>query len=218
MPRKHVSRTKPGDGSELRPVTGLQWLWRGQFVTQVDGRDYAIDVDYLDWSEKSRLYRDGVQVAVGGNPARFALAELPDTEPAPVAPAETTTQEPRIETKMSLYGMSRAHLVTEAGEQQLRPAPGTAEAWRADLDRDRPSLSRVIGVVSFLVVALALVIEVPQLLEAWSHSDWWAGLTGWRPTAPVTLPPAANGVVTVAGILAGLERALRLQHNWLLDD
>ena len=218
MPRRRVSRIKPGDGSELRPVTGLQWLWRGQFATQVDGRDYAIDVDYLDWSEKSRLYREGVQVAVGGNPARFALAELPGTESAPAAPAESTTQDACIETRMSLYGMSRAHLVSEDGERQLRPAPGTGEAWRADLDRDRPGLSRVIGVVSFLVLALALVVEVPQLLEAWSHSGWWAYLTDWRPTAPITLPPAANGVVTVAGILAGLERALRLQHNWLLDD
>lgn len=196
-----MGKVKPGDGSELRPVKGLQWIWRGQFETEVDGHTYAVDVDYLDWDEKSRLYRDGTQVEVSGNPARFELA--PDAQ---------------IEAKMTLYGMSRAHVVTPDGDRQMQPSPGTAERWRADLHRDHPRASIVIGVVSFAVLALALVIEVPQLLELWSRSDWWATMTDWRPTAPVSLSPPANLALTLAGVVAGLERALRLKHNWVLDE
>lgn len=192
---------KPGDGSELKPVTGLQWLWRGQFGTEVDGHEYAVDVDYFDLSERARLYRDGVQVAVGGNPARFELDE-----------------ERAIETRMSLYGMSRAHLVGPEGERQLTPAPGTGEAWRADLDRNRPGVSRALGIVSLLILVLALVIEIPQLVEVWSRSEWWAALTDWRPEAPITLSPGANTALTIAGVVAGLERALRLQHHWMIDE
>lgn len=154
-PGAHAKVTE-GDGSSLRPVSGLQWIWRGQFETEVDGHAYAVDVDYFDWDERSRLYRDGEQVAVARNPARFEVGE-----------------DAHIETKMTLYGMSRAHLVTPAGEQQL---------------------------------------------ELWSGSDWWAALTGWRPVAPVTLPASANLALTGAGVVAGLERALRLRHNWVLDE
>lgn len=203
MARRRDRGIKPGDGSDLKPVTGLQWLWRGQFETEVAGHTYAVDVDYFDIGEKSRLYRDGVQVAVGGNPATFELDQTDGT---------------RIETRMSLYGMSRAHVISPAGEEQMQPASGTMEAWRANLHRNHRALSLAIGAVSFLVLVLALVIEVPQLLEAWSQSTWWASMTGWRPSAPVTLSPAANFALTVAGVAAGLERALRLKHNWLLDE
>ena len=66
---------KGGDGSALRPVTGLQPLWRGQFGAEHGGHRYAVDVDYLDWNEYAVLYRDGVQVARGGNPASFELGD-----------------------------------------------------------------------------------------------------------------------------------------------
>ncbi|MDO5535492.1 MAG: hypothetical protein Q4F65_12695 [Propionibacteriaceae bacterium] len=203
MASKEIRGIKPGDGSELKPVTGLQWLWRGQFETEVDGHTYSVDVDYFDLAERSRLYRDGVQVAVGTGATRFALDDVEDTH---------------IETKMSTYGMSRAHVVSPHGEEQMRPAPGTMEAWRADLHRDHRGLSLALGAVSWIVLVVALVIEVPQLLETLSNSGWWPHLTDWRPTAPITLPPAANIALTVAGVVAGLERALRLKHNWLLDE
>lgn len=203
MGRDSDAQVRPGDGSELRPVSGLQWLWRGQFETEHEGHRYAVDVDYFDPAERSVLYRDGRQLAVGDNPARF------DLDQAGAA---------RIETDMGTYGMKRVHLVTPQGSTQLRPAPGTGEAWRADLARERPGLSRALAVLSALVLMLSLGIEIPQLLELMAGADWWAAITDWRPTAPVTLSPPANTALSVAGVAAGLERALSLRHHWLLDD
>lgn len=192
---------EPGDGSALKPVSGWQWLWRGQFLAELDGHCYAVDVDYLDWDEKSVLYRDGLQVAVGGNPARFEL-------PGGAA----------IETRMSSYGMSRVHLVHPGGAELLRPAPGTGEEWRAHLHRNRPGLSRTLAAVSFTVLLAALLLELPQLVQWLTGTGWWQAVSGWRFSSPASLSATANVVLTGAGVLAGLERALRVRHDWWLDD
>lgn len=205
-----MSRTKPGDGSGLRPVSGMQWTWRGQFVTEVDGHEYAVDTDFFDLAERMLLYRDGVQVARAASPATFVLAALPD--------APEHAEDTRIEAAMSLYGMKRAHVVTGSGERQLAPAPGTAEAWRARFERDRPGLSRLLAVLSFTILALALVLELPQLLEWVTSSGWWQAVSDWTFTSPVTLSAPANTAMTTAGVAAGLERALRVRHQWWLDD
>lgn len=45
-----------------------------------------------------------------------------------------------------------------------------------------------------------------------------AELTGWyRFASPINLPAWMNTPPTVAGVLAGLERALRLRYTWLPD-
>lgn len=202
------SKVEPGDGSRLTPVTGWQWLWRGQFVTSHGGAEYAIDVDYFDWKESCDLYRDGVQVARAGSPATFPLSDE----------ASAVDDGSRIEATMSWYGMSRAHLVTPSGEVQLEPAHGTAEAWRASLDEERPGLSRLLAAASLVVLLVALALEVPQLLQMLTSAGWWGAVSDWRFTSPVSLPAWVNTVLTIGGVLAGLERALRLRHHWLLDD
>lgn len=118
---------------------------------------------------------------------------------------------------MSLYGMKRAHLVTDESTSQLTPCSGTAERWRVDLDRGRPVLSRRIALVSVLILVVALIFELPQLLQLLTGTDWFYDLARWSFTAPFSLPGWLNTILGVAGALAGLERALRLQHNWLLD-
>ncbi len=210
---------KPGDGSTVTPVTGWQSLWRGQFTAMADGHEYTLDVDYLDIGEKLVLHRDGRQVAVGRSTATFVLDDLPG-DPGPDAadrrhPRERT---PRIEAALSFYGMKRAHLVTDAGEQPLTPAAGTGEAWRAGLDERHPTASRVLGALSLTVLLVALGLELPQLLQAFTRADWWQSLTGWTFHSPIELPAPVNAGLTVAGVLAGLERALRLQHNAWLDE
>lgn len=77
MSARRTRQPSPGDGSALRRVSGLQWLWRGQFVSEVAGVEYAVDVDFFDLDEKCRLYRDGIQVAMAPSPARFESRSLP---------------------------------------------------------------------------------------------------------------------------------------------
>lgn len=191
-----MAKEKPGDGSRLRPVTSWQWLWRGVFGIEHAGDRWDVEVDYFDWDEKVRLYRDGVQERVQRGTSRFTLDDGA-----------------RIEAAWSTFGLRRAHLLRVDGEeQQLVPAPGTAERWRAELDRDRPHLSRRLAMTSWAVLAVALALQVPQLIEG------GAQLTGWYEfTSPVDLPGWVNTPLTIAGILAGLERALRLRYHWLLD-
>jgi hypothetical protein len=180
----------------LRAVRGWQWLWRGVFGTEHGGARWDVEVDYLDWDEKVHLYRDGVQERVQRGTSSFTLDDGA-----------------RIEVAWSSFGLRRAHLVRFEGTQvQLTPAPGTAERWRADLDRERPALSRGLATVSWAVLAVALLIQVPQLLEL------GANVTGWYEFAsPVALPAWLNTPLSVAGLLAALERALRLRFHWLID-
>lgn len=189
-------RERAGDGSALRPVRGWQWLWRGVFGTEHAGTRWDVEVDYLDWEERVLLYRDGVQERVQRGTSRFDVGDGA-----------------RIEVAWTLLGMKRAHLVRADGtEAQLTPAPGTAERWRADLDRERPALSRRLAATSWAVLTLALLLQVPQLLEV------GANLTGWYAfSAPVLLPAALNTPLAVAAVLAGFERALRLRYHWLID-
>ena len=69
-----------------------------------------------------------------------------------------------IEASMSVLGMRQVDLVVEGETTLLTPVEGTAEAWRLQLERERPDLSRLIGVISWIVLAVALVYEVPQLI------------------------------------------------------
>ncbi|WP_374928128.1 hypothetical protein [Kytococcus sedentarius] len=219
-----LGSVKPGDGSELAPVTGLQSLWRGQYLTTVQGHEYALDVDFFDAGEKLHLYRDGRQVAMGRTKVAFVLDDLPGDEaaggvtPAVIDDRPARERTPRIEAAMSLYGMKRAHLVTDAGEQLMTPAPGTGEAWRSQFAERHPTASRVVGALSLAVLLVALGLELPQLLQAFTRADWWQSLTGWTFRSPIELPTQVNIGLTVAGVLAGLERALRMQHNALLDE
>ena len=80
----------------------------------------------------------------------------------------------------------------------LTPADGTAEAWRLQLERERPELSRLIGVISWIVLVVALLTDIPQLI----------GL--------IALPTAVNILLGVAALAAAIERALRFKSNrWL---
>lgn len=191
-----MAKETPGDGSMLTPMRAGQSLYRSVFGIEHDGVRYDVDLNFFDWDEKVLLYRNGIQDRIQKGKSRF---ELPDGS--------------RIEVALSTYGIRRAHLVLPDGpERQLEPASGSGERWRADLERDRPGLSRALGLLSWSIIVIALILQVPQLAEL------GAELTGWYEfTSPVNLPAWMNTPLTVAGVLAGTERALRLRYNWLLD-
>jgi hypothetical protein len=139
------------------------------------------------------LYGDGIEVEVQKSPATFRLG------------ASAT-----IEASMSVLGMRQVDLVVEGETTLLTPVEGTAEAWRLQLERERPDLSRLIGVISWIVLAVALVYEVPQLLAL------IGGVIGADFESPVMLPGAANFILGIAALAAALERALRFKSNrWL---
>ena len=166
---------------------------RGRFETSHDGHVWTVDLDYFDLGEKLHLYRDGVEVDTQKSPATFEL-----------------TGEAVIEAAMSLLGMRRIHLVAGGEARQLTPVDGTAEAWRLRLERERPSASRLIGVLSWAVLVVALVYEVPQLVALASQA------VGGGFEAPVVLPGALNFLLGIAALAAALERALRFKTSrWL---
>lgn len=187
-------RDSTGDGDAYRPVRGWQVLWRSGFATWHRGHEYVVDVDFLDWDERIRLYRDRRLV---GEQRRRAVFDLPGGA--------------AVEARLSTYGMRYVRLVDGDDVRDLDPLPGTAEAWRDRLHADHPDASRALGAVSWTVLVVALLTQVPQLLGLLS------GVTGWDPPALV-LPGAVNTVLSVGGVAAAVERALRRRYHPLLDD
>ena len=119
-------------------------------------------------------------------------------------------QSATIEAAMGLLGMRQVELVVEGETTMLTPVDGTAEAWRLQLARERPETSRLIGAISWAVLVVALIYEVPQLMALVGNA------LGADLEAPFTLPGAANLLFGIAALAAAVERALRFKSNrWL---
>lgn len=189
-------KSRPGDGSAIRPLRRWDSIWRGRFGTDHRGVRYDIDVNFFDLDERVYLYRDGAQWRWQRSPAQFSLGD-----------------ETFIEAELSTYGMKRVRLTFPGGTQQLQPIPGTAEAWRMRLHQQHRGWSRLLGALSWSILVVSLLLELPQLLEAVAEGTGWFTFT-----SPIALPSGVNIALTLAGVAAGLERALRLQHHWLLDE
>lgn len=206
--RRAVQRVKPGDGRALKRFRWWQLPFRALFhlrLTNDDGRQTVYAVDVRHWQNqssgevKAQLYLDGRQHAVSKLPAFFPV------------------QGGTVEVGMSGFGLKRCHYVTADGaEQQLVPAPDSAEGRRARLDRTHPALSRGIGLLSALVLVTALAILVPQLIEQVTRPEGISQHTGTY-TSPIDLPAWGNIVIGVATLTASTERALRLRYSRLLD-
>jgi hypothetical protein len=182
----------PESGS-LRPLGGWDHVSRGRFETRHDGHVWTVDLDYFDFGEKLHLYRDGVEVEVQKSPAKFAL-----------------DGSATIRAAMGLLGMRQVELVVDGEATTLTPVDGTAEAWRLRLARERPELSRLVGAISWAVLVVALVYEVPQLIALIGD------LVGADFEPPFTLPGTANFLLGVAALVAAFERALRFKSSrWL---
>jgi len=185
--------SRPRCPERFEPVRGGGRVWRGAFEVEHAGSTWTVDVDFFDWQERVGLYRDGVRVDERRSRARSPL------------PGGA-----RIEAGLSTFGMRRVHLVVGGHEEQLRPAPGTGEAWRADLGRRRPRVARALGALSWTVLVVALVTQVPGWV------DGAAGLLGAEPVVGWELPAPVDVVLSVAGVLAALERALAMRWSrWL---
>ena len=202
-----MRKVKPGDGhplARLSLVAAVLALPLHLYLSGVDGapETWSIDVRHggdSDGEVRAQLYRDGVNQATSKLPASFVV-------PGGV-----------IEVGVSAFGLKRGHYVTYDGsERQLMPDPASAEGRRARLDRSNPALSRTLGLVSVTVLAVSLVLGVPQIIEQ---------VTQLRPIAesigtfysPVRLPAWVNISLVLAALIASTERALRLRYNPVLD-
>lgn len=205
--RRHRARkVKPGTGKPLPRYRWWQQLSRALFHLTLDDDDgtHRWSVDVRLWGDsngevKAQLYRDG---------RHHAESTLP---------ADLTVPGGTIEVAASSYGLKRCHYVTADGRaRSLVPDPASAEGRRARLERTRPGASRAIGAVSFVVLAIGVVLGLPQLVEQLTAIPPVAERVGSF-TSPVRLPAWFNVSLVVGTLVASTERALRLRYHWLLD-
>lgn len=214
--RWQTNRVRPGDGSHLREFRAWQLFSRSLFYIRLHEETgspslYAIDVHLLT-DQKSRsdheagkgkapaaLYRDGVQVARSNVPTMF---------PVPGGFIEVAT---------TGFGLKRMHYVTDDGaERLLRPDPRSQEGRRAQFAERFPTVSNAIGIVSLIVLLVALALGLGHGVETFTEIPPIAEGIGTF-ESPVDLPVWVNTSIIIAALLAGYERATRLRHHWLID-
>ncbi|WP_430789275.1 hypothetical protein [Actinoplanes sp. G11-F43] len=207
--RRAIERVRAGNGRPLKRFRWWQPLSRSLMYLPADapGRpaEYAVDVRHMrsenDMGETgAHLYRDGYQYARSVVPAVFPI------EGGAIEVATTT------------FGLRRCHYVADDGtERQLVPDPRSGEGRRARLDRDHPVLSRWIGVVSVILLLVALLLGLPALVESLSRippvAERWGTFT-----SPLDLPVWSTVVIGLVAAVASTERALRLRYSAWLDE
>ena len=205
--KRAASRLKPGDGHELKP-----YRWRQPFTRTLlhirlkdeEGQDQTWSVDMRLGGDSNgetwaKLYSDGRHRASSKLPAVFSV------------PGGA------IEIETSGFGLKRCHYVTEGGlEYQLSPDSGSAEGRRAQLARNHPGVSRVLGLISIVILLIAIILGVPQIIEQVSQIPPIAENIGTF-TSPFKFPVWFNVSLVIAALVASTERALRLRYSELLD-
>lgn len=182
----------------------LNLFWRGLYGIELEGVNWVVEVDYLDFSEKVRLFRDGVLAFENRSPARFEIA--PNIE---------------IQATMALYGMKRIHLVDSVtGDvKMLQPLPGTAEFARRRFEQTHPAINTAIAVIAWLTLLVSLITQVPNVINSILGLPDLLHISISVIKLPTfDFPEWANTLLGLLGILAGLDRGLRMKHNALLDD
>ncbi len=200
MVRKGRQRkVKDGDGSHLKRYRFWHLISYSRFYIDYGEHRYHVQVDY--WDDKAALYTDGKQTSVSPLPASFPLDGA------------------RLEVAATMYGMKRAHLVDDhtGNETQMHASKGTAEAGRAKIAVKYPRTSRAIGAAAVVVLLASLAFWVPTALEFVTHLDVVADVLGGSFTSPITMPAWLSTPLTVAGVIAAVERALTLRSHWLID-
>lgn len=189
--------TKKSSGSPkiLAPFKKWRWIWRGRFEIAYASHQYVLDVNYVDFDEKLHVYKDGFLLESKKSPARIEVGN-----------------KTFIEAELSTYGMKYVRLRTpELKTIPLQPSTGTAEAWRARLNTERPKLSKAIGIFSWTVLVIAALTQIPELLSL------IASLTDAN-LPNFALPGWLNVTLTIAGVIAALDRALQLKYHSMIDE
>jgi len=178
----------------------VQFLWRTQLGVDHAGSRWVVEQDAADGEERIELYRDGIQVAKATSPARF---DVPGG---------------RIDAKIVSGQVRRARLVTPEGTRRLTPERGTAEHGRARFAERFPVASGIVAAVSLTIVVGAAILELPQLLQVVTHTEIVRDWLGWSFTSPIRLTVAWNVGITIAGVVASIERGWRFKHIPGIDE
>lgn len=199
-------RARTGSGEPLRRFRWWQVFSRSLRSITIAGPDgtasvYTIDVrhggDATDGAVRARLFVDGSLRSYSTMPAVF------------------TVPGGHIEVAITGFGLKHCHYVGPDGtEQQLAPDPASAEGRRARLHRDHPGVSRFIGLVSIVLVAVGLGVSVPQLVETISQIPPVAESVGTF-ASPVKLPLHLNLLIGLGAVIGSTERALRMRSSWI---
>lgn len=190
------NRPHRGSGAPLPAFRPSPLLARTRFEHRAESTVLTVDVDHDE--QRAALYRDGVEVASGEMPVRFAV------------------DVGRVEVSAGLYGMQRIHLVRNGGEQRLEPAAGTPERRRAQLAERHPGVSRAIATGAVAVLLVSLALFVPQLLDLVTHHEDWP-FSRLVVDSPFALPAWLNTTITVLGAVAATERALTFRRHRVID-
>lgn len=204
--RRAARRVRAGSGEPLRRFRWWQLFTRSLLsitlpVSDGPDRTYAVDVrqagDLRDGEVRARLYLEGALVSYSKLPARFSVTGG------------------HIEVAVGTFGLRRCHYVpTDGDARQLTPHPASAEGRRAGLHRRHPALSRLVGVISTLLVLVGVAVAVLQLTETISQVPPIAEALGTF-ESPLHLSVAATVALGVATVVGSTERALRLRSSWL---
>ncbi len=182
------------DSRQLKPYAASDMLWRSMLEVDHAGHTWTIDANFFDWDWKIALYRNGILNETQSSPARFQLGDGVV-----------------IEAKMGYFGMQRLHLIDGDKETMMTPVEGSAEAIRARFERDHPTASKYISAFSWTVLVIGLILMIPGLIELASH------IFDFEFESPLRLPGRLSTMLSVAGVIAGIERGLRFKANRWLD-
>ncbi|WP_435586444.1 hypothetical protein [Micromonospora aurantiaca (nom. illeg.)] len=204
--RRAAKRIKSGDGRALKRLRWWQLPFRALFHLALPNGSggqtvYAVDIprrtDPDGGKARAHLYLDGRHHAESTLPAAF--------------PVEGGT----IEVANSAFGLKRCHYVTTAGaEYRLFPDPKSAEGRRARVEREHPTLSRSISLLSVLMLVIGVGLNLLQLAGPVSQIPTIAENVGTF-ESPVRLPIWLNVALAVGAVLGSTERALRLRYSVL---
>ncbi|TCP45811.1 hypothetical protein EV191_11591 [Tamaricihabitans halophyticus] len=189
----------------LRPFRRHHAVYRQLYTTIVTSQDngttrYTVEYDAARDDGHIVLYADEYQLATAEPPASFPV-------PGGV-----------IDVNVSLYGVTRVHLLGDDGHQRrLTPVAGTLEDLRWRLHRQRPGLSALLAWLAITALLANLVLSVPQAIELLTTVPRIRDIVGGTFTSPVQLPGWLTVIVTLTGALAAVERLLMLRRNRVLD-
>lgn len=204
--RRLTRRARPADGRPLTPFRWWQLFRRSVLSISLEHAGtpvvHTIEVRHGGDSNgvvRAGLYLDGILHLESRLPARF-----------PVAGGH-------IEVRKSPGGMRRCHFVAHDGTTRaLVPDPRSAEGRRMRFARHHPVASALIGAISIAMLLIGVGLGALQAAGPVSEIPPIAATLGTF-ESPVRLPVWLNLCLGLGASAAAIDRALRMQHHWLLD-
>lgn len=171
------------------------------FHIKIEEDVYSVDINIYGRNgggAESTLFKNGKSIKYSRVPALF---EVPGGH---------------IEVNTTSYGVKRIHHVTEHDEVQLTPDKKSPEGKRAKFKRNYPLMSRIIDILSIIVLIGGLIIGSPAMIEFTTRIPAIADVVGTF-TSPFQFSDTTNIIILSLTVLAASERALSIKNHLLID-